>query len=135
MSFNLYEAFENNLVDEAKTFPLSDTASISLRPTGGENAKRAFERMMEPYSVRLNAGGKLTEQENKDLNVRFFAEHIIKGWSGITDREGKEIEFSVENAKALLADKALERFFLLVIKMASDDDSFNATREEDDAGN
>lgn len=132
---NLYEAFETNLVDEAKTFPLSDTSSITLRPTGGETAKRAFERMMEPYSVRLNSGGKLTDQENKDLNVRFFAEHIIKGWSGIKDRDGQEIQFSVENAKKLLAEKALERFFLLIIKMASDDDSFNAAREEDDAGN
>ena len=90
---------------------------------------------MEPYSVRLNAGGKLTEQENKDLNVKFFAEHIIKGWEGITDRDNNVIEFTPENAVKLLSDKKLERFFLLVIKMASDDESFGAAREEDDAGN
>ena len=132
---NIFDAFETNLVDEAKTFPLSDTASITLRPTGGDTAKRAFERMMEPYSVRLNAGGKLTEQENKDLNVKFFAEHIIKGWEGITDRDNNVIEFTPENAVKLLSDKKLERFFLLVIKMASDDESFGAAREEDDAGN
>lgn len=132
---NLYDAFESSLVDEAKTFPLSDTASITLLPTGGEKAKRAFERMMEPYSVRLNAGGKLTEEENKKLNVKFFAHHIIKGWSGIKDRDGKEITFSPEAAEALLSDPKLERFFLLIIKMASNDESFTAAREEDDAGN
>jgi hypothetical protein len=135
MSLNIFEAFGTELVDEAKTFPLSDTASITLVPTGGEKAKRAFEKMMEPYSVRLNSGGKLTEKENKDLNVRFFAEHIIKGWEGITDADGKEIEFSVEAAKGLLSNKKLEGFFLLIIKMASDDASFEAAREEDDAGN
>ncbi|UIS25212.1 hypothetical protein [Erythrobacter phage vB_EliS-L02] len=132
---NIYEAFGTDLVDEAKTFPLSDTASITLVPTGGEKAKRAFEKMMEPYSVRLNSGGKLTEKENKDLNVRFFAEHIIKGWEGITDDKGEEIKFSPEAAKALLSEKKLEGFFLLIIKMASDDASFAAAREEDDAGN
>lgn len=132
---NLYEAFENDLVDEAKTFPLSENASITLRPTGGDSSKRAFERLMEPYSVRLNAGGKLTEEENKALNIKFFAENIIKGWSGIKDRDGQEIAFSADAAKTLLADKKLERFFLLIIKMASDDESFAATREADDAGN
>ena len=132
---NIYEAFESDMADEAKTFPLSDTASITLMPTGGEKAKVAFERMMEPYSVRLNAGGKLTEQENRKLNIEFFAKHIIKGWEGINDREGKEIKFSPETAIELLSDKKLERLFLLIVKIASDDDSFAAAREEDDAGN
>lgn len=132
---NIFEAFESNLVDEAKTFPLSDTASIKLLPTGGEKAKRAFERMMEPYSVRLNAGGKLTEAENKKLNVEFFARHIIKGWTGIEDRDGNPIEFTPEAAEALLSDKNLERFFLMIVKMASNDAAFEAAREEDDAGN
>ena len=132
---NIYEAFESHLIDEPKTFPLSDEASITLLPTGGEKAKRAFERMMEPYSVRLNAGGKLTDEENKKLNVRFFAHHIIKGWSGIKDRDGNDIAFSPDAAEALLSDPNLERFFMLILKMASNDESFNAAREEDDAGN
>jgi len=132
---NIYEAFESNLLDDAKTFPLSDKASITLAPTGGEKAKRAFENMMKPYSVRLNAGGKLTEAENKGLNVEFFARHIIKGWSGIEDRDGNPIEFTPEAAEALLSDPKLERFFLMIIKMASDDESFSAVRDEDDAGN
>ena len=33
---NIYEAFEQEpVLDEAKSFPLSDTASISLRPLTG----------------------------------------------------------------------------------------------------
>jgi hypothetical protein len=93
---NLYEAFETNLDDTAKEFPLSDTAAITLLPIGGEKAKRAFDRMMEPYSPRLNAGGKLTEEENKSLNARFYAETIVKGWKGIKDREGKLIKYTPE---------------------------------------
>lgn len=132
---NIYEAFENNLEDSAKTFPLSDTASITLLPIAGEKSRRAFERMMEPYSVRLNAGGKLTEQENKDLNVRFYAENIVKGWKGILDRDGNEIEFSVDNAKKLFSDEKLTGFFALIIRMASNDAAFEAKKAENDAGN
>lgn len=132
---NLYEAFERNLVDEGKEFPLSDTAAITLMPVGGDKARRAFERMMEPYSPRLNAGGKLTEEENKNLNVRFYAEVIIKGWKGLKDKDDKEITFSVENAKKLLSDDKLASFFALIIRMASNDAAFEAARAEEDEGN
>ena len=132
---NIYEAFETNLEDTAKTFPLSDTTSVTLMPIAGEKARRAFERMMEPYSVRLNSGGKLTEEENKKLNVRFYAENIIKGWTGLLDREEKEIEYSVDNCKALLSDEKLQPFFAMLIKMASNDASFEAEKFESDVGN
>jgi len=132
---NLYEAFESNLDDTAKEFPLSDTASITLMPIAGDKSRRAFERMMEPYSVRLNAGGKLTDEENKALNVRFYAENIVKGWKGIKDREGKEIKFSPEAATALFSDEKLAGFFALIIRMASNDASFEAKKAEADEGN
>jgi hypothetical protein len=132
---NLYEAFERNLVDEGKEFPLSDTANITLLPVGGDKARRAFERMMEPYSPRLNAGGKLTEEENKSLNVRFYSEVIIKGWTGIQGRDGENIPFTADNAKKLLSDEKLAGFFALIIRMASNDAAFEAARAEEDEGN
>lgn len=132
---NIYEAFERNLVDEGKEFPLSDTAYITLLPVGGEKARRAFERLMEPYSPRLNAGGKLTDEENKRLTVDFYTNTVILGWRGMKDRENKDIPFNKENVRALLTDKKLESFFALIIRMASNDAAFEAAREEEDAGN
>lgn len=132
---NLYETFANNLVDEAKTFPLSEEASITMLPIGGDKARRAFERMMEPYSARLQAGGSLTEAENKALNIRFYAEHIVKGWTGIKDQDGEAIEFSPERAKALFSDKKLEGFFALIVRMSQNEAAFKANAEEADEGN
>lgn len=132
---NLYEAFETNLEDTPKSFPLSEDASVTLLPIAGDKARRAFERMMEPYGPRLNAGGKLTEEENKALNVRFYSEHIIKGWKGIKGRDGEEIPFSPENAKNLLSDEKLTSFFALLIRMASNDAAFEAKAAEADEGN
>lgn len=132
---NLYEAFETNLDDTAKTFPLSDTASITLLPIAGDKSRRAFERMMEPYGPRLNAGGKLTDEENKKLNVKFYAETIIKNWTGINGRDGEPIPFNVENATNLLSDEKLNSFFALIIRMASNDAAFEAKAAEADEGN
>lgn len=132
---NLYEAFETNLEDTPKSFPLSEDASVTLLPIAGDKARRAFERMMEPYGPRLNAGGKLTDEENKALNVRFYSEHIIKGWKGIKGRDGEEIPFSPDNAKNLLSDEKLTSFFALLIRMASNDAAFNAKAAETDEGN
>lgn len=133
---NIYEAFEQEpLVDEAKSFPLSDTASISLRPLTGETSKRALEKLMEPYAVRLKNGGSLTDEENKTLNAKFYSQNIIKGWKGLTDRDGKEIKFSPSAAEALLLDPKMERFFALIVKIAAEEDQFRAERTEDDAGN
>lgn len=133
---NIFEAFEQEpIIDEAKSFPLSDKASISLRPLSGETSKRALEKLMEPYSIRLNSGGKLTDEENKQLNAEFYSQTIIKGWKGLTDREGKEIKFSPAAAAALISDPKMERFFGLIVKMAAEDDQFRAAREEADAGN
>lgn len=132
---NLYEAFESNLEDTPKEFPLSEDASVTLLPIAGDKARRAFERMMEPYGPRLNAGGKLTDEENKALNVRFYSESIIKGWKGIKGRDGEEISFSPDNAKNLLSDEKLTSFFALLIRMASNDAAFSAKAAESDEGN
>lgn len=132
---NLYEAFETNLDDTAKDFPLSEDASVTLIPIAGDKARRAFERMMEPYSPRLNAGGKLTEEENKKLNVRFYAETIVKGWKGIKDRDGKDIKFSTDAATALFTDPKLQSFFALIVRMASNDAAFEAEKTAADEGN
>ena len=133
---NIYEAFEQGqVIDEAKSFPLSETANIMLRPLSGETSKRALEELMKPYSVRLNAGGKLTDEENKKLNAEFYSQNIIKGWSGLKGKKGEDLKFSPAAAEALLLDPKMEKFFALIVKIAADEDQFRAVITEDDAGN
>ena len=39
-----------------------------------------------------------------ERDQRFFAEHVMVGWKGLTDDNDSEIEFSVENALALFSE-------------------------------
>lgn len=136
---NIYEQFDVQVSQEAKTFPLSDDASIDLLPMGSDFAKRKFDQIMAPYQPRLNAGGKLTEEENKRLNLKFFSEVIVRGWRGLREapteegKLGKEIKYTPEAAAKLF--EALPRFFALVVRIASDEDSFVIEQIKADEGN
>lgn len=130
---NIYEQYGTPVSQEPKTFPLSEDSSITLLPMGSDKARRAFERLMEPYSPRLNAGGKLTEEESNKLNVRFFAETVVVGWEGLKDREGELIPHSADAAKALFSE--VPRFFALIVKIATNEDSFETNKTEADSGN
>lgn len=132
---NIYETFASNLIDEPKTFPLSESSDITLNPIGGDKARRFFERLMEPYSPRLNAGGVLTDEENKALTIRFYAEYVVKNWTGLKDKDGEEIKFSPEVAKTLFSDKKLEGFFSLIVRMSQNEAAFKEKADEADEGN
>jgi hypothetical protein len=130
---NLYEAFDVQVSQDAKTFPLSEDASIDLLPLASDVAKRKFDQLMEPYQPRLNAGVKLTEDENKKLNIKFFSETIVRGWVGMKGSDGKDIKYTPENAAKLF--EALPRFFALVLRLASDEDAFTIAKVEDEEKN
>jgi hypothetical protein len=130
---NLYEAFDVQVSQDAKTFPLGEDSSIDLLPLASDVAKRKFDSLMEPYQARINAGIKLTEEENKKLNIKFFSETIVRGWKGLKDAEKKDIKFSPENAAKLF--EALPRFFALVLRLASDEDAFTIAKVEDEEKN
>ncbi len=53
------------------------------------------------------AGSTLPEDVAKTVLIESIASGMLHDWEGITDDEGKELPFSVEEAKALLADPEL----------------------------
>jgi hypothetical protein len=130
---NLFDAFDVQVSQDAKTFPLSEDASIDLLPLASDVAKRKFDQLMEPYQARVSAGVKLTEDENKKLNIKFFSETIVRGWTGLKDADGKEVKYSPANAAKLF--EALPRFFALVLRLASDEDAFTIQKVEDEEKN
>lgn len=140
---NLYEVFDVKVSQDAKNFPLGDDSSIDLLPLASDFAKKAFDDLMEPYQARISAGVKLTEEENKKLNIRFFSETIVRGWSGLrakpTDEQkaagekGDLIPYSPENAAKLF--EALPRFFALILKLSSDEESYTLNKTADEEKN
>jgi hypothetical protein len=140
---DLYDVFDVQVSQDAKTFPLGDGASIDLLPLSSDIAKRKFDELMDPYQSRIAAGVKLTEEENKKINLKFFAETIIRGWKGLREKPTAEqaankepgdlIPYTPENATKLF--EALPRFFAMVFKLASDEDAFAIKKTADEEKN
>lgn len=140
---DLYAAFDVKVSQDAKNFPLSDDSSIDLLPLASEVAKRQFDELMEPYQARLSAGYKLTEEENKKINIKFFSETIVRGWAGLRAAPTEEQKANKEpgdlipytpEAAAKLFD-ALPRFFALIVKLASDEDAYTLAKTADEEKN
>lgn len=140
---DIYSAFDVQVSQDAKNFPLSDDSSIDLLPLGSDVAKKAFDALMEPYQSRISNGLKLTDEENKKINIRFFSETVVRGWTGLRAKptaeqaaageKGDLIPYTPENAAKLF--EALPRFFALIFKLASDEESFAVKKTADEEKN
>lgn len=62
-----------------------------------------------------------------------YAETVVLGWSNVTDRDGKVLEYSIENAMTLFKD--LPDLFLDIQEQAQNAALFRVNVRDDDAKN
>lgn len=103
--------------------------TITIHRAGGSNAKyaTALKDKARPYS-KLIAAGMLDEAVASKMLVEAFAEAVVVGWKNVVDRDGKPLEFSVENCVKLFTD--LPDLYADVRAQAEDFKNFQADNEE-----
>ncbi len=103
---NVYEAFETNesLEQEGIVVDYGDFR-FTLARAGGSNKKYTalVQKRLRPYRKRI-----LTDAMDSQLAHRIlaecFAEAVVLGWEGVTNRAGALLPFSRENCVQLLVD-------------------------------
>lgn len=100
---NLYTRYGSDTKKELEGVPFyidkdSDTY-IKVARWSGRNIEH-FKAQAEVASKLAHA----TENEREKARVQVFIKHLITGWNNIIDRDGNDLEFSEENALALLSD-------------------------------
>lgn len=130
---NPYELFSKEIDDKPKRFPLSQTSGITLIPMGGETAQRAFNELMRPYESRLKMGSALTEDESKELNIKFMVDTIVKGFDGFEGSDKQPVEYSKEVLTAMFSK--MPRFLALVMNIAKEEDNFEKAIIQEEVGN
>jgi hypothetical protein len=78
---------------------------FKIARAGGAN--RHYQRVLDEKlsAVRPQVQtGTLPEEVDLKLSAEVFAETVLLGWENVTDRAGKIIPFTKENAVALLLD-------------------------------
>ena len=136
---SLYDLFETDEVAETEGFELEvfdgDTViKFMLARAGGSNKKfvSRLQARMKPIQRKLDAGT-IKEEVLEDIMVRTIAETLILSWDGVTDRDGNEIPFSVENAVTLLRE--LPALREMILEEAQKISNFQAAEREENSGN
>ena len=104
---SIYEMYETDDDNEIGGIILNygEGIRIKVARAGGANSNfaKAFEKATRPYRKRMDTGT-LDESLANDLLIQVFAETVVKGWEGITDREGNKLNFSVDNCVKVFKD-------------------------------
>lgn len=100
---NLYAKYGSDKTKEQKGVPFfidkdSDTYISVARWT---NRNIAHSKAQAELSKNLIG---VDEVDAENARKRVFIEHLVTGWNNITDKDGKDLPFTTENAIALLED-------------------------------
>lgn len=63
---------------------------------------KEVRRKLERPLVRKNRSDDLSVEQLEYLMTEQLAQAVVQGWRGVTDDEGNELPFTVENARAVL---------------------------------
>lgn len=101
---SLYDIYDTSADAEVSgTWVDVGPAKFLLARTGGANElfmKTAAKRL-KPFQ---NAMESMPKKSQDELAIGIFVDTILLGWEGVQSRAGEVIEFSKDNAKALLLD-------------------------------
>ena len=106
MARNVYAAFETSKPLESDGIAVDyGDFRFTIARAGGSNRRYlyALERKMRPHRRAL-AAGVLDEEVATRLLAEAYAEAVILGWDGVTDRDGNALPFTRENCVRLLLD-------------------------------
>ena len=133
---NLYELFEtdNTLETEGIWYTFDKDTKFLLARAGGANTRftKVLEAKTRPYRRQID-NGTIDNDLGNQLLIEAFSEAVVLGWSGVTDKAGKEMKYSVANCVKLLTD--LPDLFTELREEATRVANFRNEEIEADAGN
>lgn len=133
---NLYQTFGTSVDAEVDGVPVCFGADESKDPTfivrrlGGRNRRYGalLQAKTKPYT-RLIQSGKMDSELQEKIYKDVFIETVLISWKNVTDRSGKPLEFSAENARKLFTD--LPDLFEELVSQAGSAETFRAEALED----
>lgn len=138
---SLYTQFQTDptLEKEGILLEYGETAQgkpICIRIARAGGANKAFEKRMEIATKPIRRQLQNETAENAQLLKllrKVYAETVVLGWENVEDRNGKPIEFTVENCIQLFVD--LPDLFVDIQEQSRRAALFKLQVQEDDAKN
>ncbi len=129
---NLYQKFETNknLEVEGAWLSLSEETGFLVARAGGSNRKHAelMAAKTKPYRHQIQ-NDSLPDSKYKKIVIESFVDACLKDWRGVSDKEGKPLLFTRENAIKLFTD--LPDLFSTLYNYASEASTFREQQVEE----
>jgi hypothetical protein len=131
-----YKTFESDsdLENNGVLLDLGDVGKFKIARAGGANKAylKALNKHGAPYRAAIQAG---SLDDNLALKIvqEVFAEAILLGWEGVTDRDGKPLVFTRENVLRIFND--LPDLFAAIRNFAENAAYYRKSVLAADAGN
>lgn len=107
---------------------------IRIARAGGSNAKFAklWDQKSKPYRRQIQTET-LDNATAERLIHEVYAEAVVLGWSGVYDRDGNKLDYTVANCVKLFKD--LPELFNDIRHVATNINAFRVEEREEDAKN
>ena len=113
-------------------FENGTNVNVKLRRFTSKTSIKVRQKLEAPYRRKLKSG-KLPDEVNAQLMIDQLAEGVIVDWAGVRDRDGKDIPYTVDTAKAILGK--LPDLVRILGAITIQMDNFRMSKREDIAGN
>jgi hypothetical protein len=132
---NVYHLYETDKDVETRGIDLKfPNFTIRVARAGGAN-KRFAASLQKKLGTRARAfdAGMMDPDEANKVLAEVYADCVILGWEGVTDRDGQPLAFSKEACVRLFTD--LPDLFQEVVSESQRLQNFRVAQRSEDAGN
>jgi len=133
---NPYKMFKNDPDLESQKGIILDYGEFKIRiaRAGGANTdfNRSLRARIKPYKKQIEHN-LMDNDLAQQILAEVYADSVILNWSGVTDEEGNELEFTRENVIKVLTD--LPELFNDIQAQAQELSNFRELEIEDEAKN
>lgn len=127
MALDIFAQFatDETLENNGTWFDIGGDARILVGRAGNRKYGKTLTKAVERNRKTLDLGNDAADEKSEEIMISVMAESILLGWEGIKFK-GEALEYSLENAKMLLAIKDFRK---LVAEKADDTESFRIKQE------
>lgn len=129
---DIYSQFATNADSEVNgtVIPFGG-AKFTVARSNNAKYSKMLTKLVEKNQIELDLGNDESNKLSDEIMVNVLANTILLGWEGVA-YQGVPMEYSVENAKTLLAHKDFRRE---IVRMSDDIDHFRVEKEADQVKN
>jgi hypothetical protein len=130
--FALFGASETDSED-GKWFPINKVISVKVRRFKSKKSRTVRERLEAPHKRVNKFSGKISDDVQNDITKEHMAEAILIDWKGVTDKDGKAVEYT--KAAGMQFFTVLPEFMDAIATLSLDLDNYRDEVKEAVRGN